>query len=225
VTSVPTNRQRPARLSRREFVVASLAASLSATTRLAALAAHTWGSFKGEVVAKWLSDGRTMQLTEPFEYIGPGGRKWPVPKGIKVDGASIPSAFWSIIGGPFEGRYREPSVVHDFYCDVRTRKFEDVHQAFYDAMLCAGVGPKRAWLMYEAVLRFGPHWADPKVDPRCETVDENYDFARCARNFAVPEIEWPKAGKTELLRFVEEAQGQADPKDLAKLRQSIEKAP
>ena len=221
MTLGPSNLQRSARLSRRDFVVASLAASLSATTRLGALAAQ-WGSFKGEVVAKWLADGRTMQLTEPFEYIGPDNRKWPVPKGIKVDGASIPSAFWSIIGGPFEGLYREPSVVHDFYCDVRTRKDQDVHQAFHDAMLCAGVGPKRAWLMYEAVVRFGPHWSDPSAEQRCESAGGGF----CAQNaIAPPQVEWPKAGKAELLRFVDEAQGQADPKDLAKLRQSIETAP
>jgi len=212
-------------LSRRQFVVVSLAASLGAALDMRGLAADAWGSFKGQVFAVWLPDGRLMQLTEPFEYIGPDGRSWRVPKGTKVDGASIPTAFWSIIGGPFEGLYREPSVVHDFYCDVRTRKYQDVHQAFHDAMMCKGVGAKRAWLMYQAVAQFGPRWAEPKIDPRCETVDANYDFTLCARNAAPPPVEWPSAGKEALQQFADEASSQADPQDLAKLREAFEKAP
>ena len=62
--------------------------------------------------------------------------------------------------------FGKSSIVHDFYCDVRTRKSVDVHQAFHDAMICAGVEPQRAWLMHQAVLRFGPYWTDP--DPACE---------------------------------------------------------
>jgi hypothetical protein len=203
-------------LSRREFVVTSIA--FSVPLGFPAMAGGPWGFFQGQIVAEWLPDGRTMQLTEPFEYIGPDRRSWRVPKGTKVDGASIPSVFWSIIGTPFVGLYRGPSVVHDFYCDVRTRKYQDVHQAFHDAMLCAGVGPKRAWLMYQAVAQFGPHWTDPKINPRCETFDAN-----CRPNAARPQIEWPNAGKDELRRFADRASGQADPQDLAKLREEIEK--
>jgi hypothetical protein len=215
----------PARIDRRAFIGTSLAAAATASLGGDALAAGEWGMFKGRVVAEWLPDGRNMRLTEPFEYIGPTGRNWPVPKGTTVDGASIPSYLWSLIGGPFEGLYRAPSVVHDYYCEVRTRKYEDVHQCFHDAMLCAGVGSKRAWLMYEGVANFGPRWADPKIDPRCETVDANYDFERCARNEAPPKIEYPKADKAELLRFLDQASAQADPNDLAKLRAAIEKQP
>lgn len=218
-------RRSVALLSRREFVVASLAASLGAASDLQAMGPSAWGSFKGRVVAEWLPDGRTMQLTEPFEYLDPDGRSWRVPKGAKVDGASIPSAFWSIIGGPFEGLYRAPSVVHDFYCDVRTRKAQDVHQAFHDAMLCAGVGTKRAWLMHQAVARFGPHWSDPGIDPSCETVDANYEFTPCARTAAPPQVEWPRADKEELQRFADDAVYQADPEDLAKLEKIIEELP
>ena len=101
---------------------------------------------------------------------------WPVPPGTVVDGASIPDIFWSVIGGPFEGVYRGPSVVHDFYCGSRIRPCPDVHRVFYDAMLTAGVSKKRAWLMYQAVFRFGPQWKDPKIDPKCQIIDSDYDF-------------------------------------------------
>jgi Protein of unknown function (DUF1353) len=213
-------------LDRRQFAVGSLAAAIAGSCPIGAHAAPTkWGYFNGHVVAEWLDDGRKMRLTEPFEYIGPDGRKWSVRKGAEVDGASIPPVLWSLIGGPFEGLYRAPSVVHDFYCDERKRKFQDVHQCFHDAMLCAGVGSKRAWLMYQAVAEFGPQWADPKIDPRCETVDANYDFKLCARNAKAPDVKYPKADKADLLRFVDQASSQADPDDLAKLRAAIDKAP
>src|SRR5690242_3570669 len=71
------------------------------------------GAYQGRVITEWLPDNRKMRLIEPFEYIGPDGRRWPVPAGTVVDGASIPQAFWSIIGGPFEGAYRPASVIHD----------------------------------------------------------------------------------------------------------------
>ena len=181
-----------------------------------------YGSFRGTVVAEWLPDGRNMRLVQPFEYVGPDGRRWPVPSGVVVDGASIPSVFWSIIGGPFEGRYRAPSVVHDYYCGRRTRPYQDVHQNFHNAMLCAGVSTQKAWLMFQAVTRFGPQWADPKVPAQCEIVDENYNFELCARNFSRPSVRWVKVERRSLLDFIDEAGGKADPADLEKLRIAIE---
>jgi Protein of unknown function (DUF1353) len=43
-----------------------------------------------------------------------------VPAGAIVGGASIPQVFWSIIGGPFEDKYREASVIHDYYCEQKS---------------------------------------------------------------------------------------------------------
>ena len=45
-------------------------------------------------------------------------KTWTAPKGAKVDGASIPQLFWTPIGGPFEGKYRYASVIHDTECDA-----------------------------------------------------------------------------------------------------------
>src|SRR5207248_6138643 len=71
----------------------------------------------GSVAAKWNPDGRTITLTENYTYIDPTGVSWLAPKGWVVDGASIPQWAWSVIGGPFEGKYRDASVVHDVACD------------------------------------------------------------------------------------------------------------
>lgn len=91
--------------------VAILCAALVLSSVLAT--ASDYGSFVGRVLAEWLDDGRLMRLEEPFEYVGPDRRRWPVPKGTIVDGASIPRPLWSVIGGPFEAKYRNASVVHD----------------------------------------------------------------------------------------------------------------
>ncbi len=120
--------------------------------------AQNFGSYIGDVVAKWNGDGRTMTLVEPFAYVDPAGLRWDAPKGATVDGASIPQFAWSIIGGPFEGKYRASSVIHDVACVERQRPWEAVHQTFYTGMLASGVSSAKAKIMYAAVYHFGPRW-------------------------------------------------------------------
>lgn len=120
--------------------------------------AQSFGSFVGKVVAEWLDDGRKMKLVEPFAYVDPNGSRWDAPKGWIVDGASIPRIAWSLIGGPFEGPYRNASVIHDVACEQKQRSWREVHRAFYTAMLAAQVDPIKAKIMYGAVYQFGPRW-------------------------------------------------------------------
>ncbi len=117
-----------------------------------------FGYFVGRVEASWSDDGRTMQLLQPLTYVDPAGRVWTAPERCTIDGASIPRAFWSVIGGPFEGAYRSASVIHDAACQMRDQPWEDVHLMFYHACRCAGVTEKKAKIMYMAVYHFGPRW-------------------------------------------------------------------
>lgn len=116
------------------------------------------GHFVSDLEVKVLSDGRDMQLLRPFEYVDSHDVSWIVPKGTTVDGASIPSVFWSILGAPYSGKYREASVIHDYYCQTHLRHWKAVHRVFYDGMIARGVDPIKAELMYLAVYRFGPRW-------------------------------------------------------------------
>lgn len=84
-------------------------------------------------------------------------RGWP-PKGSVVDGASIPKIFWSFVGGPFEGQYRNASIVHDTECDAKTYAWQAVHRMFYNASRAGGVGWIKAHVLYAAVYYFGPRW-------------------------------------------------------------------
>jgi len=104
-----------------------------------------------------------MQLLAPITFIDSGGKRWEVPKGATVDGASIPRFFWTFIGGPFEGLYRDASVIHDWYCDVRTRPWREVDRMFYEAMIARGVAQAQAKVMYLAVVFGGPRWDDQAV--------------------------------------------------------------
>jgi hypothetical protein len=132
-------------------------------------AAEDWGRFEGELLVRMLDDGRVCELLADYDYHRPDGSHWLAPVGAKVDGASIPPVFWSLIGGPFEGKYRNASVIHDYYCDSKTRPWRDTHRTFYEAMRCKGVGTAKAKVMYYAVYRFGPRWPDPGV-PLVESV-------------------------------------------------------
>ncbi len=117
-----------------------------------------YGKYVGTVKVEWLIDGRTMRLLDPFVYVDPQGLEWMAPAGSEVDGASIPKFAWSVIGGPFEGKYRNASVIHDVACDQKRRSWEVTHEAFYNAMLASEVEPVTARIMYAAVYHFGPRW-------------------------------------------------------------------
>ena len=101
-----------------------------------------------------------MRVVEPFGFLDGDGQRWPVPVGTDVDGASIPQPLWSLIGGPWEGEYRDASVIHDYYCDTRIKSWKAVHRVFYNAMCASGVSELRAKTMYAAVYFCGPHWSD-----------------------------------------------------------------
>ena len=118
----------------------------------------SFGRFIGEVRTRWLEDGRKMELLDSMAYIDQHGGSWDAPKGSIIDGASIPQFAWSVVGGPYDHKYRNASVIHDVACDRKARRWEDVHEAFYNAMRASGVELARARVMYAAVYHFGPRW-------------------------------------------------------------------
>jgi hypothetical protein len=62
------------------------------------------------------------------------------------------------MGGPFEGRYRNASVLHDVSYDQKQLPPQDCDRMFYNAMRCIGVSAVEAKTIYYALLRFGRHW-------------------------------------------------------------------
>ena len=129
--------------------------------RAVAKRSHKWGYYSGFVEARWENDGRTMTLLSELRYVDPDGNVWLAPAGSKVDGASIPRSLWTFMGGPFEGRYRNASVLHDVAYEEKNRPWQDCDRMFYNAMRCSEVSAVEAKTMYYALYRFGHHWKFP----------------------------------------------------------------
>jgi endonuclease G len=127
--------------------------------------ASNWGHFSGPIETRWEDDGITMVLLNELRYTDPYGEVWIAPAGAHVNGASIPRAFWGVIGGPFEGKYRNASVLHDVAYSEQSRSWEDADRMFYNAMRCSGVGVVTAKTMYYALRRHGRHWKHRQALP------------------------------------------------------------
>jgi len=121
------------------------------------LSAQDFGKFEGRIVASFLRDGRNMKVEKAFAYVDASGARWEVPAGTITDGASIPRILW-VKYPPFTGAYRQAAVVHDHYCQTRSRPWKQTHEAFYNAMRASGVRETEAKTMYTAVYYFGPRW-------------------------------------------------------------------
>lgn len=143
------------------------------------VAAADFGSFGGDPILSWDPDGRTMVLIEDFVYTDAATTKWTAAKSSKVDGASIPQVFWSLIGGPFEGQYRNASIVHDTECTAPYKhRWQDVHEMFYSASRAGGVGWLKAKVMFAAVYHFGPRWEWKGEEATKRTLLSSDDFFR-----------------------------------------------
>lgn len=128
---------------------------------MGAMQFHKWGYYSGYPETRWDPDGRTMTLLNELRYTDPQGAVWIAPAGSKVDGASIPRYLWSFMGGPFEGKYRNASVLHDVAYEQKKRPASDCDRMFYNAMRASGVSALEAKTMYYSLLRFGHHWKFP----------------------------------------------------------------
>ena len=126
-----------------------------------AIQTHKWGYYSGYPETRWDPDGRSMTLLNELRYTDPEGILWIAPAGSKVDGASIPRSLWSLMGGPFEGKYRNASVLHDVAYEDKKRPWQDCDRMFYNAMRCSGVSALEAKTMYYSLVRFGHHWKFP----------------------------------------------------------------
>src|SRR5436853_7431115 len=136
-----------------------------AWVRFAQKQPNKWGHYSGYVEARWENDGRSMTLLSELRYTDPQGKILIAPAGSQVDGASIPRSLWSLMGGPFEGKYRNASVLHDVSYDQKTRPWQECDEMFYNAMRCSGVGAVDAGMMYYGLRKFGHHWKHPKAEP------------------------------------------------------------
>lgn len=105
-----------------------------------------------------LGEKRNRRVLEEIVFTDLNGTKWIAPKDSIVNGASIPRVFWPLIGSPFVGLYVRASVLHDVYCQTKSKPHKSVHKMFRDAMLADGMSSLKAKAMFKAVWSFGPRW-------------------------------------------------------------------
>lgn len=120
-----------------------------------------YGAFSGPIITKWLEHtgpDRNMLIVDPITFQDKDGTKWHVPKDAIIDGASIPRVFWTFFGPPFVGDYRRASVIHDYFCDTKSKPWEKVHRMFYLAARAGGVSHRKAKSMYAAIRKWGRKW-------------------------------------------------------------------
>lgn len=91
-----------------------------------------------EAIITWSDEG------EMYE------KKFRIPAGFQYDGASIPKAFWGLIGEPDDTKFLEAALVHDYMYGKRmNRKLAD--GAFLNYLRKEGVWGFKAKLMWAAV--------------------------------------------------------------------------
>lgn len=95
-----------------------------------------------------------MKLLKPI-YVKIGDFTRLIPNGTEWDGASIPRAFWALIGKPTQQQFALASLVHDYlYMIMHDR--DEADTAFRKLLDWAGVNGRRVALMWGAV-RVGGH--------------------------------------------------------------------
>lgn len=167
--------------ARRTFLAVMVAllgaGSLLGLATAASHTAHaqpTWGRFTGPLRLEGIQgDQRSLRVLSDFGYVGPMGKRWMVPRGTIVNGASIPRALWPLAGSPWVGFHRNASVIHDYFWVVRSRTWQETHTVFYQAMRASGASS------FEAHAKFWPVWFGSER----WTVDKRA-FRACSRRLA-----------------------------------------
>jgi hypothetical protein len=85
------------------------------------------------------------------DSVSVGGLIIPIPKGFKFDGASIPKAFWQLIGTPFDPDFIDAARTHDYCFLTRCVGFKMANIQFYEDLKHAGVSAWKRQAMYQAV--------------------------------------------------------------------------
>lgn len=120
--------------------------------------------FKGNAVVEMLAPKgvmdtyRDVKLVQPFGFIDPRGVSWDAPAGYVTNGASIPQSLWVVVGGPFDGPYRDAAFLHDYYCEAKIRSSDDTHRMYYEAAIARGTSENISSTMYAGLIFGGPKW-------------------------------------------------------------------
>jgi len=114
-------------------------------------------TFSCQPTVQFVGDGRSIRLCEPLIYRDRTGQQWYAPEGAVANGASVPRVFWRIMP-PLTGKYRRASIIHDWYCETRSRPSAEVHKVWCEMLVADEVIWWKRWPMCHMVRWLGPRW-------------------------------------------------------------------
>ncbi|AOT11123.1 DUF1353 domain-containing protein [Pseudoalteromonas luteoviolacea] len=104
------------------------------------------------------------ELVEDFQYEYDCKVYW-VPKFFQYDGASIPKMAYYLVGTPFNPRYMQAALVHDWLYHTHELDRVSADDLFYSMLLQAGVRMPTAVIMKRVVELFGSrYWHNDDAD-------------------------------------------------------------
>lgn len=112
---------------------------------------------------------QTYEVLAPLVYERKNGQTIQVNPGFDFDGASIPRAFWSIVGSPMTDGYQEAACLHDALYASEYFSRKECDELFLEAMESKNVFEFKRNSMYEAVRTAG--WMVWKEHKREEVID------------------------------------------------------
>lgn len=89
-----------------------------------------------------------------IDYSKPARYAFTIPEEYYWDGASIPRAFWRLIGPKTDPRFLIPSLIHDQLCENKHYVKDDRYFAdkvFERLLYVSGVPAFNRWLMFHSV--------------------------------------------------------------------------
>ena len=100
------------------------------------------------------------KLSEAYEVAADvqrtiGGVCVRVPKFFQYDGSSLPMVAWPIFGTPFSPHLMGASVFHDWLYHIHAVPKVVADGLFHQMLVEDGVDATKAWLMVQAVEKFG----------------------------------------------------------------------
>ena len=119
-----------------------------------------------ELKVKVINSGKNRVILEDYTY---EDDKYiiTVKAGFNTDGASIPTAFWSVLSSPFDGPLTYGAVIHDGLYTKMTLPRKVCDKLLREMALKKGYSRTKTFLVYYAVRMFGgSHW---KKDTSAET--------------------------------------------------------
>ena len=106
------------------------------------------------------ADGTAWHLAEPMSYAsqpqGPGqGAVFTLRPGLRTDGASIPRAFWRVLGCPLRDRHAPAAVLHDALYATELLPRDRADALFLEALQDIGVPAWRSRTLWAGVRAGG----------------------------------------------------------------------